>query len=117
MTSTLASSSEAPLFVPKAPEETRTAHFRTRINAQHGLSLASYEDVYTWSTNNLGAFWSAVWDETGVIGEKGKHVLDEDVPIAHNPEWFKEARVNWAENMLKFRDDKVALIEAGEEDY
>lgn len=100
--------------MPPAPERTCTSQFRASVNKRRGLALQSYEDLYEWSIKDIGAFWSDVWDETGVLGQKGAHVVDADGPLGRNPEWFGEARVNWAENMLRYRDGRVAIVEAGE---
>ncbi|KAJ7638822.1 acetoacetyl-CoA synthetase [Roridomyces roridus] len=79
-----------------------------------GLNLTDYESLYRWSTAYPAEFWSEIWDETNIIGDKGTHVCDVSIGIEHNPDWFSEARLNWAENMLQRRDQKLALIEATE---
>lgn len=106
-------SSTTPLWQPSAPNETSTYRFLRRVNAKYNLSLASYFDLYKWSTTEIGEFWSTVWDETGIVGEKGTHVVAPHATPAANPAWFTDAKVNWAENMLQCRSaEKVALIEA-----
>lgn len=74
---------------------------------------ADYKDLWQWSIDEPAQFWSAVWDECGVIGEKGKDVLlnGNRMPGAH---WFPQARVNYAENMLRRQDDGEALVFWGE---
>ncbi|TDL29505.1 acetoacyl-CoA synthetase [Rickenella mellea] len=105
----------APLWQPSAPYLTSTYRFLRRVNEKYNLSLASYFDLYQWSTTEIGEFWSTVWDETGIIGDKGTHVVDAHATPAANPAWFTDAKVNWAENMLQCRSaEKVALIEATE---
>ncbi|KII95198.1 hypothetical protein PLICRDRAFT_34037 [Plicaturopsis crispa FD-325 SS-3] len=106
---------ESPLYTPPSPHTSRTAQLIRTVNAQHALALDSYHDLYRWSTTHIDAFWSLVWDETGVIGHKGAHIVDNAALPADNPTWFADARVNWAENMLRCRSaDKVALIQATE---
>jgi acetoacetyl-CoA synthetase len=112
-----------------AVEESPTCRFIARVNSQFQLNptLESYEDLYRWSVDprTLSSFWSTVWDEVGIIGEKGRHVVGnsadgvyEGVP-SENPAWFEEARVNWAENMLRFANTEVgrqrtAMIQVSE---
>lgn len=104
-----------PLWRPSAPQSSSTFRFLERVNGKYGLTLASYFDLYKWSTAEIGDFWSTVWDETGIVGVKGAHVVDRDAVPAANPAWFADAEVNWAENMLQCRSpDKVALVHAGE---
>jgi acetoacetyl-CoA synthetase len=104
--STAHSTHQEPLYRPPAPEHSRTARFRARVNAAHGLALDSYADLYRWSiggggdghtsaSNTLAQFWSDVWDDVGVLGHKGAHVVDAHAPPAANPDWFTEARLNW----------------------
>ncbi|KAH9936950.1 acetoacyl-CoA synthetase [Amylocystis lapponica] len=100
------------LYDPPSPETSRVFRFRDRINTQHALTLASYFDLYRWSTAHIDDFWSAVWDETDIVGYKGTHVVDASARPPANPPWFADARLNYAENMLRCRSaDKIALIE------
>ena len=113
---------------PSAVAESSTFRLLNVINTKYSPDppLRSYEDLYRWSVDQktLGYFWSSVWDEVGVIGQKGDHVvgrsihgLCDDAP-AINPPWFEDARINWAENMLKCAmdeegKDRVALAQIG----
>jgi acetoacetyl-CoA synthetase len=60
-------------------------------------------------------FWSEVWDYTNVISSnKGKHVLDRSDKMDDIPVWFKESRLNFAENLLWCRrSDKTAIVATG----
>lgn len=101
------------LYTPPSPEQSRVFQFLRRINAQHSLTLSSYSDLYKWSIDNIDKFWSEVWDDTDVIGEKGSLVVDSSALPPANPAWFSEAKLNYAENMLRSRSqDKIALVEA-----
>ncbi|KAI0751968.1 acetoacetyl-CoA synthetase [Irpex lacteus] len=106
-----------PLFAPTQEQlrDTGVHRFARVVNAKYGLSLETYEQLYAWSTAHLDAFWGLMWDETDVIGHKGGHVVDNDARPSDNPTWFKDSKVNWAQNMLRERSDsKIALIEATE---
>ncbi|CAK5275643.1 unnamed protein product [Mycena citricolor] len=108
---------EAPLYRPLDPHGSPTFQLRDRVNDKFNLTLESYHDLYRWSTSHIADFWDVVWDITEIIGEKGQHVVDESVNISDNPPWFKEARVNWAENMLRpemRESNKIALVQATE---
>lgn len=102
-----------PLYVPTAPQHSRIHKFIQRTNTARNLSLESYSDLYNWSIHHTDHFWSDVWDDTDVVGHKGDHVVDTTALPPANPAWFAQAKINWAENMLRCRSsDKVALIEA-----
>jgi acetoacetyl-CoA synthetase len=102
-----------PLYRPDNREASATYRFMRNVNQKYSLSLGSYQDLYEWSTTDIDDFWSTVWDETGIIGHKGNHVVDKEASPAANPSWFSEASLNWAENMLLCRSkEKIALIHA-----
>ncbi|KIK97146.1 hypothetical protein PAXRUDRAFT_825234 [Paxillus rubicundulus Ve08.2h10] len=108
-------SQDDPLFKPQNPESSRCFGFLSKVNKERGLSLRSYLDLYDWSTTHIDLFWGDVWDEVGIIGQKGNHVVDEAAAPAANPSWFHEARLNWAENMLSCRSkERLALIQTTE---
>ncbi len=73
-----------------------------------------YADLWQWSVDEPEAFWSKLWDFAGVIGEKGTQILvdREKMPGAN---WFPEARLNYAENLLRYRDAGEALVFWGED--
>lgn len=74
---------------------------------------AGYDRLYAWSIAERESFWSAIWDFCGVLGERGDIVLGHDaMPGA---EWFPQAKLNFAENLLKRRDDFPALVFRGED--
>lgn len=56
-----------------------------------------------------------MWDYTNVISSnKGKHVVDKSEDLDLIPEWFKESRLNFAENLLWCRrSDKTAIVATG----
>ncbi|KAG8906574.1 hypothetical protein FRC01_007959, partial [Tulasnella sp. 417] len=109
-------SSHSPLWSPltNPPSTTRTFAFLRSINDKFQLNLSSYEALWKWSVEHPSEFWDAVWDETDVLGVKGDAGagVGPTATPAQNPAWFPDAKLNWAENMLRRRDDKVALIQA-----
>ncbi|GHA25267.1 acetoacetyl-CoA synthetase [Devosia pacifica] len=83
--------------------------------AATGFAGQSYETLHRWSISEPGPFWSAVWDECGVIGDKG------DTTFVPPPEgsmlggrWFVGAQMNFAENLLRGDADRLAVIESDE---
>lgn len=98
------------------PEPTRLDAFRERINKEHGTSLKDYAELHKWSTEALGPFWQAVWDEIGVVSSApASEVLPSEPTMFPPVEWFFGARLNFAENMLKHgRDEDTALISCTE---
>jgi len=74
--------------------------FMDHVNRAHGLSLGDYDSLYQWSIDQPAAFWSAVWDFCGLIGDKGAVVVD-DVTRMPGARWFPEGSINIARNLLR----------------
>jgi len=88
--------------------------FRREAETRCGHSLQGYPALHAWSVEDRAGFWRLVWDFCEVRGEPGGVVVDhpERMPGA---KWFPEARLNFAENLLRRRDDGIALIFRSEE--
>jgi len=78
-----------------------------------GKRIKSYDDAYKWSVQNIRDFWKSIWDLSGLIHSKSydKILSSEKMPGA---EWFAGAKLNFAENLLRFRDDHTAIISSRE---
>ncbi len=76
--------------------------------------LKSYNDLYNWSVNEIEEFWKEIWEFSGVIHSKKytKVLSSNEMPGAR---WFDGAKLNFAENLLKFRDNKIAIISSRED--
>ncbi len=78
-----------------------------------GRVLADYKALHAWSIDDREGFWNLVWDFCGVIGDKGQRILDADrMPGAR---FFPDARLNFAENLIRRNDDRDAIVFRGEE--
>jgi acetoacetyl-CoA synthetase len=89
--------------------------FMSFVNERHRQNFTDYDGLYAWSISQLAAFWAAVWDFVGIKAAKRyDEVLDDDRKMP-GAKWFSGARLNFAENLLRYRDDSVALIFKGED--
>ncbi|XP_032371177.1 acetoacetyl-CoA synthetase [Etheostoma spectabile] len=104
------------LWYPDSKRNTHMDKFRIQVNTDYGLNLANYNDLYQWSVDSYPDFWAEVWRFCGVVSSKPyEEVVDVSKRISDVPQWFKGARLNYAENLLKHADqDKVALYAATE---
>ncbi|MET3775695.1 acetoacetyl-CoA synthetase [Rhizobium alvei] len=88
--------------------------FRTWCAEKYGVTLPDHDTFHRWSTDDRGAFWSAVWDYCGVIGEKGERsLIDGDDML--KARFFPDAELSFAENMLWKTGSDDALIFRGED--
>jgi len=94
-------------------ERAALTRFRRRIERQTGERLPTYADLWRWSVTERPAFWRAAWEFCEVIGDPGwaPFLVEDRMPGAR---FFPEARLNFAENLLRRSDTGPALIFSGE---
>ena len=97
-----------PLWQPSAEQVDRAA--LTRFAAQFGFAPPDYAALHAWSIANRGVFWRAVWDFCEVVGELGEGPALVEGDRFPGSRWFPAARLNFAENLLRRRDDSTALV-------
>ena len=105
-----------PLWMP-SDERIRDANitrFMDVVNARHKLNLASYADLYNWSVENIPDFWLEVWDFADIKASKKSDTAVDDLDNFPGAKWFPGAKLNFAENLLRYRDDQLAFIFKGE---
>ena len=100
--------SVAPLWRPSAERIDGAA--LTRFAAKFGFAPPDYAALHAWSIANRGVFWRAVWDFCEVVGDPGDGPMLVDGDRFPGSRWFPGARLNFAENLLRHRDDAVALV-------
>jgi acetoacetyl-CoA synthetase len=88
--------------------------FLDEINARYQLNMESYTELYRWSVENIPDFWAAVWDFAEIKSSKRYDQVVEDLRTFPGTKWFPGARLNFAENLLRFRDEQLAFIFHGE---
>ena len=111
-----------PLWSP-APADVERANL-TRFMREVGRS--DWDALYDWSCRDREEFWARVWRFCGIIAEErpGRPPWDEILvgrdrmappDPREGPAWFTGARLNFAENLLRFRDDREALVSWNEQ--
>jgi acetoacetyl-CoA synthetase len=110
---------KSPLWQPDAKQIQRanmTAFIR-QIKEQHKVEWDDYNGLYDWSIEFPELFWAEIWKYCEIVSEqRWDHVLinGDQMPGA---KWFSGARLNFAENLLRYDDEHPAVIfrnEAGE---
>ncbi len=110
---------EPPLWTP-TPERVARANL-TRFVKAHAPAAGDFQALYAWSVAHPAEFWTAVWRFTGVVADERpsglpwEAVLDGGERMAPpdptlGPRWFRGARLNFAENLLRRRDNHPALV-------
>jgi acetoacetyl-CoA synthetase len=95
---------------PSAAARTNLARFTDQARAQTGKALESYTDLQQWSVQEPGAFWELVWRFTDVHASRLATTPVTDLEQFPGARWFDDAELNFAENLLRYRDERPALI-------
>ena len=107
---------ERPLWVPDTARiaDANITAFTRQAEARWGRSFADYAALHAWSVDQPAEFWTSIWEYGEVKGSRGDVVLEnaDQMPGAR---WFPGARLNFAENLLRQRDDSDALVFWGED--
>jgi acetoacetyl-CoA synthetase len=91
------------MWRPESVKDHQLTILRQQINDEHGIELKDYHDLHKWSCDNYGLFWGHVWDFCGVVASvKPDKVVDKTIPINKVPKWFPGAKMNYAENLLRY---------------
>ncbi|TAH40948.1 MAG: acetoacetate--CoA ligase, partial [Betaproteobacteria bacterium] len=92
--------------------------FRLAAAQRWGVSLPDDDALYAWSVAQPEEFWVSVWEGEGtgggVIGQRGERVLVEGERMP-GAKWFPDARLNFAQNLLRSRDASDAIVFWGED--
>ncbi len=103
-----------PLWRPDAAriEAAAITAFHRHMSAKYGVGN-DYAALHRFSIDDRAAFWREVWDFCAVVGTPGERVLEngDDMLAAR---WFPDAKLNFAQNLLRRRDEADALVFWGE---
>jgi acetoacetyl-CoA synthetase len=83
--------------------------FRLWLAATRGITLPDFPALWRWSVDDIPGFWNALWDFAGIIGEKGRVVLENPTAMP-GARFFPDARLCYAETVLRHAGDTPALI-------
>jgi acetoacetyl-CoA synthetase len=117
-----APSSDTPLWVPPPDRVARANLTRFIAAAQaRGAPVSDYASLWRWSVDQPAEFWALVWEFCGVVAERRADGSCWDAVVeggdrmappdpAAGPRWFRGARLNFAENLLRHEDEREALV-------
>jgi len=102
-----------------APSEERKrdaniTKFMDFVNKRYEREFHFYKELYNWSIDKIPDFWDSVWNFVGIRASKEYDVVVDDVYKMPGAKWFIGAKLNFAENLLRYRDGRTAFIFKGE---
>jgi len=105
-----------PLWVPSEEyiKHANITRFISFVNKKHGLQINSYDGLYKWSIENIQDFWAAMWQFGKIKASCKYNVVVDDLTKFPGAKWFIGSRLNFAKNLLRYRDDHLAFVFRGE---
>ena len=96
---------------PEQIERSNLKAFVQFVEQSYSLSpLSSFDELYRWSTDHIEDFWLAVWRFCGMQGDRDPDAVVADLEKMPGARWFPGVRLNFAENLLRYRDEREALV-------
>ena len=80
--------------------------FKTKIKSP-GQFI--YQSLHDWSIKNIEDFWSLVWDEANIIGDKGSQIISEYDDLIKS-KFFPKGRLNFSENLLAGENNREVIV-------
>jgi Acyl-coenzyme A synthetases/AMP-(fatty) acid ligases len=104
------------------PSEDRIAQANMSAFLRYAGVGRTYDELYRWSVLHPELFWRLMWKYAGLIAEDRGTDRDpwDEVVVGLDrmappdpelgPKWFTGSRLNFAENLLRYRDDQEAIV-------
>jgi len=101
----------------KKLNKTNLALYSSFIQRNYKINLGyDFNKIWKWSVDNPKDFWKSIWEFTKVKGKPGNIILKESKTFFKN-KFFPDAKLNYAENLLKKNNEEAAIIFQSENKY
>lgn len=104
-----------PLWNPEANSNSAMSQFIEAVNQNFGTEISNYLALWQWSTEDVERFWSFWWDQASPIASAQAATTLNKKEKFEEDSWFPGAKLNFAENLLRHRDDGIAIVFRGED--
>ena len=108
------SQEDQPMWQP-SQAQINNANITSFINTLNNKNITDYYSLQEWSINKPDEFWSKFWSFAGVLSETKGELVIENPHNIEKARFFPQAKLNFAENLLKRRDNQVAIVFYGED--
>ncbi len=106
-----------PLWQPSEPriKDTNMYRFMTLVNERFNKEFTEYTGLWEWSVENLEDFWSTAWEFLDIKASVPYTKAIDNPDKMPGAKFFTNSKLNFAENLLQFRNDRPALVFRGED--
>ena len=100
------------LWSPSANEieNTQAWGFMQEVNQEFETKLTNFHELYQWSCEFPESFWDLFWKYSSIIAERNPTEALKNGEDFLGSEWFPDARLNFAKNLLSERSDNPAIV-------
>jgi len=101
-----------PLWQPSAErkQNANITSFIGLLNERYGTKITSYNELHQWSISNLADFWALMWEFGEIKTSKNYNTVITPARRMMDTKWFQGARLNFAQNLLRYCDNRTAII-------
>ncbi|MBU0462510.1 MAG: AMP-binding protein, partial [Proteobacteria bacterium] len=89
--------------------------FMNLVNERYGTEFTQYPDLWEWSVENLEDFWTITWEFVDIKASQTFDKAIDDPNKMPGAKFFVNSKLNFAENLLRFRNDRLAIVFRGED--
>ena len=89
--------------------------FMNLVNEKYSKDFKEYPDLWEWSVDNLEDFWTLAWEFIDIKASQTFDKAIDDPAKMPGAKFFVNSRLNFAENLLRFRNDRLAIVFKGED--
>ena len=96
-----------------SPERIAAANmtrFMRFVNERYGVALISYPELHDFSVQRTEDFWRSVWEFCGIRATGELDPVVDDATRMPGALWFTDVKLNFAQNLLRFNDERIALV-------
>jgi len=100
------------LWSPSANEieNTQAWGFMQEVNQEFETKLTNFHELYQWSCEFPESFWDLFWKYSSIIAERKPTEALKNGDDFLGSEWFPDARLNFAKNLLSDSSDNPAIV-------
>jgi acetoacetyl-CoA synthetase len=93
----------------------RVTAFIDLINSSESTTISDFHGLYDFSITNPASFWRHVWKFCEIKASSNADMVIENPERMPGARWFPGSRLNFAENLLRYKDENLAIIFRGED--
>ncbi|MDD9889095.1 MAG: acetoacetate--CoA ligase, partial [Gammaproteobacteria bacterium] len=97
------------LWNPPTEQNSAMARFQDTVNSSFKLQLTDYHSLWSWSVEDVERFWGFWWQQADLIASHQPTSVFKKGQSFESDTWFVDARLNFAENLFRYRDETSAI--------